>query len=205
MEWDEAQTFPREVIKKLGKLGYMGAIFPEEFGGAGLGYIEYSIIIEELSRVDGSVGIIVAAHTSLCSNHIYKMGSDEQRRHYIPKLAGGEWIGCWSLTEPEAGSDAAGTRTKAVFENGEWVLNGAKTFTTNAHYADVCVAMAVTDRAAAQHGISAFIVEKGTPGFRAGKKENKLGLRASATGEVIFESCRLSPCHLLGKLNEGFV
>lgn len=205
MEWDEAQTFPLEVIRKLGKLGYMGAIFPEELGGAGLGYIEYAIIIEELSRVDGSVGIIVAAHTSLCSNHIYKMGSDEQRSRYLPRLATGEWIGCWSLTEPEAGSDAAGTRTKATFEDGAWTLEGSKTFTTNAHYADVCVAMAVTDRAAAQHGISAFIVEKGTPGFRPGKKENKLGLRASATGEVIFENCRLGPEQLLGCLNSGFV
>jgi alkylation response protein AidB-like acyl-CoA dehydrogenase len=205
MEWDEAQTFPLEVVRKLGQLGYMGAIFPEDLGGAGLGYIEYAIVIEELSRVDGSVGIIVAAHTSLCSNHIYKMGSDDQRRKYIPKLASGEWLGCWSLTEPEAGSDAAGTRTKAVVEDNDWVVNGAKTFTTNAHYADVCVAMAVTDRAAAQHGISAFIVEKGTPGFRAGKKENKLGLRASATGEVIFENCRLAPEQLLGKRNEGFV
>jgi alkylation response protein AidB-like acyl-CoA dehydrogenase len=205
MEWDEAQTFPLEVVRKLGQLGYMGAIFPEELGGAGLGYIEYAIIIEELSRVDGSVGIILAAHTSLCSNHIYKMGSPEQRQRYIPKLASGEWLGCWSLTEPEAGSDAAGTRTKAVMDADGWLVNGAKTFTTNAHYADVCVAMAVTDRAAAQHGVSAFIVEKGTPGFRAGKKENKLGMRASATGEVIFENCRLAPEQLLGKLNDGFV
>jgi len=206
MEWDEAQTFPSEVVRKLGELGYMGAIFPEQLGGAGLGYIDYSIIIEELSRVDGSVGIIVAAHTSLCSNHIYKMGNEEQKRRYIPKLAAGEWLGCWSLTEPEAGSDAAGTRTRAVSEkDGCWVVNGAKTFTTNAHYADVCVAMAVTDRSAAQHGISAFIVEKGTPGFRAGKKENKLGLRASATGEVIFENCRLPAGQLVGKLNDGFV
>ncbi|HTS63125.1 MAG TPA: acyl-CoA dehydrogenase family protein [Candidatus Acidoferrales bacterium] len=205
MEWDESQTFPLEVVKKLGKLGYMGAVFPESLCGAGLGYIEYSIIIEELSRVDGSVGIIVAAHTSLCSNHIYKMGSDEQRARYLPKLATGEWIGCWSLTEPEAGSDAAGTRTTAVLEDGQWVINGAKTFTTNAHYADVCVAMAVTDRAAAQHGISAFVVEAGTPGFRSGKKESKLGLRASATGEVIFENCRLPDSQRLGRLNEGFV
>jgi len=205
MEWDEAQTFPLEVIRKLGRLGYMGAIFPEELGGAGLGYIDYSIIIEELSRVDGSVGIIVAAHTSLCSNHIYKMGSEEQRRRYLPKLASGEWLGCWSLTEPEAGSDAAGTRTHAELEGGMWVLNGSKTFTTNAHFADLCVAMAVTDRAAAQHGISAFAIEKGNPGFRCGKKENKLGLRASATGEVIFENCRLSPEQLIGKLNDGFV
>jgi alkylation response protein AidB-like acyl-CoA dehydrogenase len=205
MEWDEAQTFPHEVIKKLGRLGYLGSIFPEDLGGAGLGYIEYSIIIEELSRVDGSVGIIVAAHTSLCSNHIYKSGTPEQHERYLTKLATGEWLGCWSLTEPEAGSDAAGTRTKAVLENDCWILNGAKTFTTNAHYADVCVAMAVTDRSAAQHGISAFIIEKNTPGFRPGKKENKLGLRASATGEVIFENCRLPQSQLLGKLNEGFV
>src|ERR1051325_948702 len=205
MEWDEAQTFPLAVVKKLGELGYMGAIFPEEYGGAGLGYIEYSIIVEELSRVDGSVGIIVAAHTSLCSNHIFKSGTEEQRRRYLPKLATGEWIGCWSLTEPQAGSDAAGTRTTAVREGDCWVLNGSKTFTTNAHYADVCVAMAVTNRAGAQHGISAFIIEKGTPGFRAGKKENKLGLRASATGEVIFENCRLPSSQLLGKEGEGFV
>jgi len=205
MEWDEAQTFPLDVIKKLGALGYMGAIFPEEYGGAGLGYVEYSIIIEELSRVDGSVGIIVAAHTSLCSNHIYKAGSEEQKRRYLTKLVTGEWIGCWSLTEPEAGSDAAGTRSTAVHEGDEWLVNGSKTFTTNAHYADVCVGMAVTDRKAARHGISAFIFEKETPGFRAGKKENKLGLRASATGEVIFSNCRLPPSQLLGNQGEGFV
>ena len=205
MEWDENQTFPLEVIKKLGALGYMGAIFPEEYGGAGLGYVEYAIIIEELSRVDGSVGIIVAAHTSLCSNHIYKAGDEEQKRHYLPKLASGEMLGCWSLTEPEAGSDAAGTRTTAVREDNGWVINGSKTFTTNAHYADVCVGMAMTDRAAAQHGISAFILDKDTPGFRAGKKENKLGLRASATGEVIFSNCRVPQTQLLGKQGEGFV
>jgi hypothetical protein len=205
MEWDENQIFPLDVIKKLGQLGYMGSIFPEEYGGAGLGYVEYSIIIEELSRVDGSVGIIVAAHTSLCSNHIYKAGNEDQKRRYLPKLASGEWIGCWSLTEPEAGSDAAGTRSTAVRDGGDWVVNGSKTFTTNAHYADVCVGMAVTDRAAAQHGISAFIFEKATPGFRAGKKENKLGLRASATGEVVFSGCRLPPSQMLGKLNDGFV
>jgi alkylation response protein AidB-like acyl-CoA dehydrogenase len=205
MEWDEAQTFPLDVIRKLGSLGYMGSIFPEDLGGAGLGYIEYSIIIEELSRVDGSVGIIVAAHTSLCSNHIHKMGTEEQKRKYVPKLATGEWIGCWSLTEPEAGSDAAGTRTTAVPDENGWTINGSKTFCTNAHYADVCVAMAVTDRAAAQHGISAFIVDKGLPGFRVGKKENKLGLRASATGEVIFEGFRLPKEQLLGKKNDGFV
>jgi alkylation response protein AidB-like acyl-CoA dehydrogenase len=205
MEWDEGQIFPLETIKRLGELGYMGAIFPEELGGAGLGYIDYAILIEELSRVDGSIGIILAAHTSLCANHIFRAGDDAQRRRYIPRLARGEWIGCWSLTEPEAGSDAAGTRTTAVRDGDCWVLNGAKTFTTNAHYADVCVAMAVTDRSAAQHGISAFLIEKDTPGFRPGKKENKLGMRASATGEVIFENCRLPSSQLLGKPGEGFV
>jgi len=205
MEWDEEQTFPLEVVKKMGRLGYMGSIFPEEYGGAGLGYIEYSIIIEELSRVDGSVGIILAAHTSLCSNHIYKAGSEEQKKRYLPKLASAEWLGCWSLTEPEAGSDAAGTRTTAVREGECWVINGSKTFTTNAHYADVCVGMAVTDRAASQHGISAFLFEKETPGFRVGKKENKLGLRASATGEVLFNNCRLPQSQMVGKPNEGFI
>src|SRR5205085_7219541 len=167
--------------------------------------VEYSIIIEELARVDPSVALIVAAHNSLCANHIYLAGSDEQRKKYIPKLATGEWIGCWSLTEPEAGSDAAGTRSTATLKDGEWVLNGGKTFTTNAQYADVCVAMAVTDRSASQHGISAFILEKGTPGFRVGKKENKLGMRASATGEVLFSDCRLPATQLLGKEGEGFV
>jgi alkylation response protein AidB-like acyl-CoA dehydrogenase len=205
MEWDENQTFPLEVIRKLGSLGYMGSIFPEEYSGAGLGYVEYAIIIEELSRVDGSVGIILAAHTSLCSNHIYKAGSEEQKQKYLTKLASGEWLGCWSLTEPEAGSDAAGTRTTAVRDGNCWVLNGSKTFTTNAQYADVCVGMAVTERTASRHGISAFVLEKDTPGFRPGKKENKLGLRASATGEVIFTNCRLPDSQLLGKQGEGFV
>jgi len=183
----------------------MGAIFPEELGGAGLGYIEYAIIIEELSRVDPSVGLIVAAHNSLCTNHIYIAGSDEQKQRYIPKLATGEWIGCWSLTEAEAGSDAAGTRTQAVKQGECWVINGGKTFTTNAQYADVCVAMAVTDRGASQHGISAFIIEKDTPGFRVGKKENKMGMRASATGEVLFTDCRVPQTQLLGTRGEGFV
>ena len=205
LEWDEEQIFPLEVIKKAGHLGILGAIFPEELGGAGLGYIDYSIIIEELARVDPSVALIVAAHNSLCTNHIYLAGNEEQKAKYIPKLATGEWIGCWSLTEPEAGSDAGGTRSTAALKNDEWVLNGGKTFTTNAHYADVCVAMAVTDRAASQHGISAFILEKDSPGFRVGKKENKLGMRASATGEVVFTDCRLARTQLLGQPGEGFV
>lgn len=205
LAWDEGQIFPLEVIKKAGEMGLMGCIFPEELGGTGYGYIEYSIIIEELARVDPSVALIVAAHNSLCSNHIYLAGNDEQRKRYIPKLASGEWLGCWSLTEPEAGSDAAGTRSTAVFRNGEWVLNGGKTFTTNAHYADVCVAMAVTDRSASQHGISAFILEKGIHDFRVGKKENKLGMRASATGEVLFSDCHLGASQLLGEQGHGFV
>jgi alkylation response protein AidB-like acyl-CoA dehydrogenase len=205
LEWDESQTFPADVIRQCGELGVMGAIFPESLGGAGLGYIEYAIIIEELARVDPSVALIVAAHNSLCTNHIFLAGTDEQRRRYIPKLASGEWLGCWSLTEPEAGSDAAGTRSQAVFANGRWVLNGGKTFTTNAHHAQVCVAMAVTDRSAAQHGISAFVIETGTPGFRVGKKENKLGMRSSPTGEVIFENCHLDESQLLGKRGDGFV
>ena len=180
-------------------------IFPEDLGGAGLSYIDYSIVIEELSRVDGSVGLIVAAHNSLCSNHIFLAGNDQQRQRYIPKLATGEWIGCWSLTEPEAGSDAAGTRTTAVRDGDGWLLNGSKTFTTNAHYADVCVAMAVTDRSNAHHGVSAFVIEKGTLGFKTGKKENKMGMRASDTGEVVFTDCRLPDSALIGKLGEGFV
>jgi alkylation response protein AidB-like acyl-CoA dehydrogenase len=205
LEWDEDQIFPLKTIKHAGKLGLLGAIFPEDLGGAGLGYIDYSIIIEELSRVDPSVGLIVAAHNSLCTNHIFLAGSDEQKQYYIPKLATGEWIGSWSLTEPEAGSDAAGTRTRATKDGKCWVLNGGKTFTTNAQYADVCVAMAVTDRGLSQHGISAFILEKGLPGYRVGKKENKLGMRASATGEVLFTDCRLPESQLLGKQGEGFV
>ncbi|HBY59917.1 MAG TPA: acyl-CoA dehydrogenase [Solibacterales bacterium] len=205
LEWDEAQTFPLDVVKKCGTLGYLGVIFPEELGGAGFGYIEYATIIEELSRVDPSVGLIVAAHNSLCTNHIFQSGDDAQRKRYIPKLASGEWIGCWSLTEPEAESDAAGTRSQAVLEDGCWVLNGGKTFTTNAHHAQVCVAMAVTDRAAGAKGISAFIIDAATPGFKPGKKENKLGMRASNTGEVVFENCRLAPEQMLGKPGEGFV
>lgn len=204
-EWDETQTFPLEAVKKAGRLGLLGAIFPEELGGAGLNYVEYSIVIEELARVDPSFALIVAAHNSLCTNHIFTAGSDEQKKKYIPKLATGEWIGCWSLTEPEAGSDAGGTRSTAVLRDSYWTLNGGKTFTTNAHYAHVCVAMCVTERQASHHGISAFILEKDTPGFRVGRKENKLGMRSSATGEVLFTECRVAPSQLLGKPGEGFV
>ncbi len=205
MEWDEASHFPIEIIPKLGEMGFLGVIFPEKYGGAGMGYAEYAIIIEELSRVDGSVGIIVAAHNSLCTNHIYKFGNEQQRQKYVVPLAQGKKLGCWSLTEPEAGSDAGGTRSVAARQGNCWVLNGAKTFTTNGHYADVCVGMAVTDKAKKQHGISAFIIEKGTPGFRPGKKENKLGLRASDTSEVVFSDCRVPAENLLGPEGEGFI
>ena len=163
MEWDEASRFPAELIPKLGEMGLLGVIFPEQYGGAGLGYIEYVIVIEELAHMDGSVGLIVAAHNSLCTNHIYKFGTEEQRKKYVVPLAQWKKLGCWSLTEPEAGSDAGGTRTVAARKNGGWVLNGAKTFTTNGHYADVCVAMAVTDKAKRSKGISAFIVDLGDP------------------------------------------
>jgi len=205
LEWDEEQIFPLEAIKHLGRLGVLGAIFPEELGGAGLGYIDYAIIIEELARVDPSVALIVAAHNSLCTNHIYIAGNEDQRARYVPKLASGEWIGSWALTEPESGSDAGSMRTKAVKQGECWVLDGSKTFITNAQYADVVVTMAITDRAASQHGVSAFLVEKNVPGFRVGKKENKLGMRASATGELVFTSCRLPESQLLGKPGEGFV
>ncbi|MDE3180649.1 MAG: acyl-CoA dehydrogenase family protein [Acidobacteriota bacterium] len=205
MEWDEAQHFPTEIIPQLAQLGLMGVTIPAEYGGAGLGYVEYVIAIEELSRVDGSVGIIVAAHNSLCAGHIAEAGTDEQKRKYLIPLARGEKLGCWSLTEPQAGSDASGTRTTARLEGGEWVLNGGKTFTSNGSYADICVAMAVTDKTAHKHGISAFIIERGTPGFRPGKKENKMGLRASDTAEVIFENCRIPESNCLGKPGEGFI
>ncbi|HTZ76143.1 MAG TPA: acyl-CoA dehydrogenase [Candidatus Aquilonibacter sp.] len=205
MKWDEASEFPLATIKELGKLGLLGTIFPPEVGGAGMGYVEYETAIEELSRVDGSVGIIVAAHTSLCTNHIFTAGNDAQRKRYVPKLASGEFIGAWALTEPGSGSDAAGARCAAVRKGDRWVINGTKTFCTNGHYADVVVVIAVTDRNKGTHGLSAFVVEKGTEGFRPGKKENKLGLRASDTAELIFEDCEVPAENLIGKEGEGFV
>jgi alkylation response protein AidB-like acyl-CoA dehydrogenase len=200
MEWDEASRFPSELVPKLGEMGLLGIIFPPEYGGAGLGYIEYAIVMEELSRVDASVGLTVSAHTSLCTNHIYRFGREEQRRRYVVPLARGEKLGCWSLTEPEAGSDAGGTRTVAHRREDGWLLNGAKTFTTNGRHADVCVAIAKAPR-----GISAFILEKGTPGFRPGKKENKLGMRASDTSEVVFSDCRLGPESLIAPEGNGLI
>ncbi len=205
MRWDEAGEFPLATIKELGKLGLLGSIFPHEYGGAAMGYIEYVTAIEELSRVDGSVGIIVAAHTSLCTNHIFLAGTEEQKKKYVSKLATGEYIGAWGLTEPSAGSDAGSARMTAVRKGNSWVLNGTKTFCTNGHYADVLVVIAVTDRTAHTHGLSAFIVDKGAKGFRPGKKENKLGLRASDTAELIFEDCVIPAENLLGKEDDGFI
>jgi alkylation response protein AidB-like acyl-CoA dehydrogenase len=205
MEWDEASKFPMEIMPKLGEMGLLGVIFPEQYGGAGLGYIEYVIAIEELSRIDGSIGIIVAAHNSLCSNHIFKFGTEEQKKKYLTPLAQGKKIGAWSLTEPEAGSDAGGTRTTAKRDGSSWVINGSKTFCTNGHYADYAVVMALTDKSKNSHGISAFIVEKGTPGFKPGKKENKLGLRASDTSELIFTDCKVPAENLLGAEGDGFI
>jgi alkylation response protein AidB-like acyl-CoA dehydrogenase len=203
-EWDEKSEFPHEVVKKLGEMGLLGVIFPEELGGAGMGYVEYVLAIEELSRVDGSVGIIVAAHNSLCTNHIMLGGNDEQRKRWIPKLASGQWLGAWGLTEPGSGSDAAGARTTAVKKGDTWVLNGSKTFITNGGHANCAVVLAVTDREKGTKGISAFVVEKGTKGFRPGRKENKLGLRASDTSELIFEDCEIPAENLIGKEGDGF-
>ena len=205
MKWDEHGEFPLATVKELGKLGIMGTIFPTEYGGAGMGYVEYVTAIEELARVDGSIGIIIAAHTSLCSNHIFVAGNEEQKRKYVPKLASGEFIGAWGLTEPGSGSDAGGARCTAVRKGDHWVINGTKTFCTNGHYADVIVVIAVTDKAAHTHGLSAFLVDKDTKGFRPGKKEDKLGLRASDTAELIFEDCAVPACHLLGKEGDGFI
>jgi alkylation response protein AidB-like acyl-CoA dehydrogenase len=205
MEWDESQHFPIELKPKLAELGLMGVLFPESYGGAGMGYIEYATIIEELSRVDGSVGISVAAHNSLCSNHIYVYGSEQQKQKYLVPLAQGEHLGAWGLTEPGAGSDASGTKTLAVRQGDGWLVNGSKNFITHAIHADTCVAMAVTDRSKRSKGISAFIFEKGRKGFSPSKKENKLGLRASETASVVFEDCFVPNENLLGVEGEGFV
>ena len=205
MEWDEAQVFPREIARKLGELGMMGVIFPEAYGGAGLSYVDYVNVVEELSRVDGSIGISVAAHNSLCTNHLFLFGTEEQKRRWVVPLAEGKLIGAWGLTEAGAGSDAKGTRTTAVPDGNEWVLNGSKNFITHGSVGDVAVLMAVTDRTAGTHGISAFVVDLHQKGIHAGKKENKLGLRASDTATLVMEDCRIPKGHLIGNAGEGFV
>jgi len=205
MEWDEAQTFPLETIRKLGELGMMGAIFPEEYGGAGLSYVDYANIIEELGVVDSGVALTVAAHNSLCTGHIYLAGNDAQKRQWLPKLTSSEWIGAWGLTEPGSGSDASGMRTTAVKDGDGWVLNGTKNFITNASYANIAVVLAVTDRKDQKHGITAFAVEMDRKGIHAGKKENKLGMRASDTAELVMEDCRVPASSVLGTVGDGFV
>jgi alkylation response protein AidB-like acyl-CoA dehydrogenase len=205
MRWDEAQEFPHDALRKAGELGLLGILVPEAYGGAGLGYAEYALVVEELSRVDGSVGISVAAHNGLCTNHVYMAGSEALRRKYLPELTSGKKLGGWSLTEPTAGSDAGGTQSTARREGQDWVLNGAKTFTTHGTVGDVIVVFAVTDKAQGKHGISAFVIERGTPGFRPGKKENKMGLRASDTSEVVMQDCRIAAEQLLGREGAGFV
>jgi len=205
MKWDEASEFPIATIKKLGQMGLLGVIFPAELGGAGLSYVDYVLAIEELSSVDGSIGIIVAAHNSLCTNHVFIAGNEAQKRKYVPLLASGEWLGAWALTEPGAGSDASNSRTTAVKKSDRYTLNGSKTFITNGRYADAVVVLAVTDKSKGTHGLSAFLVEKGTKGFRPGKKENKLGLRASDTSELIFEDCEVPAENLIGLEGEGFI
>jgi alkylation response protein AidB-like acyl-CoA dehydrogenase len=205
MEWDQAQHFPIELVPKLAALGLLGIQFPEQYGGAALSAIDYCICIEELARVDPGVALSVAAHNGLCSAHIFLFGTEAQKQQYLVPLARGEKIGAWGLTESTSGSDAAGMRTTAARAGACWVLNGAKTFTTHGRVGDTFVIMAITDRAAGTKGISAFIVEKGTPGMSAGKKEDKLGMRASDTSEVLFENCRVASDHLLGEEGQGFV
>ncbi len=204
MEWDESQRFPIELRPKLAELGLLGVLFPEEYGGAAMGYVEYATIIEEISRVDGSVGLSVAAHNSLCSNHIYMFGSEAQKQKYLTPLAQGESFGAWGLTEAQAGSDASGTRTNAIRSNGGWKVNGSKNFITHAISCETLVAVAVTDKSKGNKGISAFIFDKTMDGFRSDKKENKLGMRASETASVVFEDCYVPQENLLGSEGEGF-
>jgi alkylation response protein AidB-like acyl-CoA dehydrogenase len=203
--WDEAQEFPREVFRKLGELGFLGVFFPEKYGGAGLSYMDYQAIVEEIASVDPSVALAMAAHNSLGSNHIFQFGTEAQRQRYMPHLATGEWLAAWGLTEAEAGSDSGGTKTTAVRDGSSWVLNGSKNFITNASVARVAVLMAVTDRAKKNRGISAFIVELDSPGIRVGKKENKLGMRASDTCTLVMEDCRIPEGNLLGAEGSGWL
>jgi alkylation response protein AidB-like acyl-CoA dehydrogenase len=203
--WDEASEFPLTTVKKLATMGLLGVVIPPEYGGAGLGYVDYVLAIEELSAADGSIGLTVAAHNSLGANHIFLAGTEAQKRKYLRQLARGEWLAAWALTEPGSGSDASNARTTAVKKGDRYVLNGNKTFITNGRYADLVVVIAVTDKSQGTHGLSAFVVEKGMKGFRPGKKENKLGLRASDTSELIFEDCEVPAENLLGVEGEGFI
>lgn len=204
MEWDESQEFPVEVFRKLGELGLMGVLIPTELGGSGMGYFEYVTVVSEIAKVCGSIGLSVAAHNSLCTNHIYKFGSEAIKQKYIPKLASGEWIGAWGLTEANTGSDAGNMRCVAVKEGNEWVINGTKNWITHGKTGDVAVVLCRTGEPRSKNNITAFAIEKGTPGFSAGKKENKLGMRASETCELVFDNCRISDNQRLGEVGEGF-
>ena len=204
MEWDETQTFPVECFKELGKMGFMGIVVPEEYGGSGLSYDEYVTIVDEISQVDPSIGLSVAAHNSLCTNHILTFGNEEQKKKWLPKLATAEWIGAWGLTEHNTGSDAGGMSTTAVKDGNEWVINGAKNFITHAISGDIAVVMTRTGEKGAKNNATAFVIEKGTPGFTSGKKENKLGMRASETAELIFDNVRIPDANRLGEVGEGF-
>lgn len=205
MEWDESQFFPVDLFRKIGEMGFMGVLVPEEYGGSGLGYHEYVTILEEISKVDGSIGLSVAAHNSLCTGHILQFGNEAQKKKWLPKLASGEWIGAWGLTEHNTGSDAGGMNTTAVKDGDFFVLNGAKNFITHAISGDVAVVIVRTGEKGDSHGMTAFVVEKGTPGCSSGKKENKLGMRASETAELIFDNCRVPKENVLGKVGEGFI
>ncbi len=205
MEWDEAQVFPVPLFKQLGEMGFMGVLVPEELGGAGLGYHEYVTIVEEISKVDPSIGLSVAAHNSLCTNHILTFGNEEQKKRWIPKLASGEHIGAWGLTEHNTGSDAAGMNTTAKKDGDYWIVNGAKNFITHAISGDIAVVIVRTGEKGDSRGMTAFVFEKGTPGFTSGKKENKLGMRASETAELVFDNCRIPDANRLGEVGEGFI
>jgi alkylation response protein AidB-like acyl-CoA dehydrogenase len=204
-EWDEAQHFPVETFKRAGELGMLGAIFPEEYGGAGLSYVDYVNIIEELGVVDSGFALSVAAHNSLGTGHIYLAGNEEQKKKWLPKLTSGEWIGAWGLTEPGSGSDASGMNTVGVQDGDDWIINGTKNFITNATYADIAVVLVVTDRSDQKHGITAFAIEMDRKGIRPGKKENKLGMRVSDTAELVMEDCRVPSANILGKVGYGFI
>lgn len=205
MEWDEAQIFPLDVFHKMGEQGFLGVLVPEEYGGSGMGYAEYIAVIDEIAQVCGSIGLSVAAHNSLCTNHILTFGTEEQKQRWLPKLASGEWIGAWGLTETGTGSDAGGMATTAVQDGDHWVLNGSKNFITHAISGEVAVVIARTGEKGDSHGMTAFVIEKGTPGFSGGKKENKLGMRASETACLFFDNCRVPAENILGNVGEGFI
>ena len=204
MEWDESQEFPVQVFKEMGKLGLMGVLVPEEYGGAGLSYFEYKTVVEEIAKVCGSIGLSVAAHNSLCTGHILLFGNEEQKKRWLPKLASAEWIGAWGLTEANTGSDAGNMKCTAVKEGDEWIINGTKNWITHGKSGDVAVVICRTGEPRTKNNSTAFVVEKGTPGFSAGKKENKLGMRASETAEMIFNNCRIPDANRLGPVGDGF-